>query len=73
MHRNPERFRLEDVVMEDTVWKCKCGHIEYGKFPPEDCPKCLRVNKFLKVPEDMVEELEDEEVLSLMEEEYEED
>ena len=38
----------------DSVWQCKCGNIDYGEFPPEDCSKCLRVNKFKKIPEDQI-------------------
>ena len=36
------------------------SEVLYGEFPPEDCHKCLRVNKFKKVPEDQVEDLEAE-------------
>ncbi|MBS3088296.1 hypothetical protein J4402_00795 [Candidatus Pacearchaeota archaeon] len=57
----------------DFVWQCKCGNIEYGEFPPEDCPKCLRLNKFKKIPEDQIEDAEAEEILSKMEGEEDED
>jgi len=53
----------------DNVWQCKCGHIEHGEIPPEDCAKCLRVNKFKKVPADLAEEAAAEEILSTLEEE----
>ena len=73
-YRNPKRFRWENVIMEaDTVWRCVCGNIEHGEFPPEDCPKCLRVNKFKPVPEDLVEEMEAEEILSSREDAEEEE
>lgn len=46
------------------IWQCECGHIEYEDFHPEDCPKCLSIGKFKKVPEDMIEESEAEHILS---------
>jgi len=49
--------------MERIAWQCKCGHIEHGEMP-EDCPNCLRVRKFLRVPEDQLEEALEGEVLS---------
>lgn len=58
--------------MEDEfVWQCKCGHIEHDDLP-EDCPKCLRVGKFTRLPEDMIQEKVEEAVLS-MKEGYEDD
>jgi hypothetical protein len=51
------------------VWECQCGHIEYCELPPEDCPECLRVGKFIQVPEDMIEEKEAESIVSRWEEE----
>lgn len=54
------------------MWECTCGYIEYDKQPPEDCPKCLRIGKFKKVPEELIEEREAKKVLSkdLYNEEY---
>jgi len=49
------------------IWQCKCGHLEYKDDQPEDCPKCFRVNKFDKIPEDMIEEKSEEEILSMYE------
>jgi len=57
----------------DTVWQCKCGYIVYGEFPPEDCPKCLRVNKFKKIPEDYIEEAEAEKILATLDDGEEEE
>lgn len=51
------------------VWQCKCGYIEHEDAMPEDCPKCLRVGKFYRIPEDRIEEAVEEEVLSLKSEE----
>ena len=58
---------------ESFVWQCKCGHIEHGDDVPEDCPKCLRVGKFIPIPEDQLDEKFEEEVLALNSEEYNED
>ena len=56
-----------------TLWECKCGHLTHESMMPEDCPKCLAVGKFERVPDDMLEEKMAEEVLSSQaeEEEYE--
>ena len=47
------------------VWECKCGNIAYGTTPPEECEKCDSLGKFVRIPEDMVEEKEAEAILSL--------
>ena len=57
----------EDSLAENLIWKCKCGHIEHGTIPPEDCPKCLRISQFKKVSESKIRDLYDEEVLSARE------
>jgi len=55
---------------EDFVWQCACGFIEHNEMP-EDCPKCLRVGKFTQIPEDMMAEKVEEEILSISQEEEE--
>jgi len=47
------------------IWECSCGHIEHGDAMPDDCSKCLRVGEFNRVPDDMIEEKEAGEVLSI--------
>ncbi len=42
----------------EDMWECECGHLEYGKNPPEECDKCWQINSFTKVPEDLREEKE---------------
>ncbi len=42
-----------------AMWKCDCGHIEYGKYPPEECSKCWKINGFIEVPEEVAEEIKD--------------
>ncbi len=51
------------------VWECECGHIDYGEYPPQECPDCSAIESFAKVPEDKIEELEAENVLKLSQEE----
>ena len=46
------------------AWQCQCGHIEYADIIPEDCQKCFRIDSFLKVPEDELDEILEGEVLS---------
>jgi len=55
------------------VWQCACGHIEHSEALPEDCPKCLRVGEFDKIPEDELAEREEESILSMKPEEEDED
>lgn len=45
------------------VWQCLCGYMEHNEMP-EDCPKCLRVGSFKQIPEDMIDEKVEEEILS---------
>ncbi|MFH1422268.1 MAG: hypothetical protein ABIH42_06100 [Planctomycetota bacterium] len=54
------------------MWECECGNIEYGEYPPKECGRCKGIESFLKVPEDLVEEREAENVLALQPEEDEE-
>ena len=51
-------------MVKGLAWECFCGHIEYEKFPPEDCSKCLRVGEFTKLSGEDLEEREAEAVLS---------
>ena len=55
--------------MASNIWKCKCGHIEYGKFPPEECPRCWKIDKFNPLSESEAEDL-DEYVLDGIRSEY---
>lgn len=34
------------------MWECDCGHVEFGSYPPEECPKCWNMNSFLQKTED---------------------
>jgi len=54
----------------NTVWACKCGEIEYGEYPPEECDKCWRVNSFLEASEEIIAKNE-ENILTKMGEESE--
>ena len=47
-------------MMTANMWECDCGHIEYGKYPPEECPKCWKTNSFVEIPEDVAEEMKDQ-------------
>ena len=38
------------------MWQCSCGHIEYNDESPEECVQCLRMDSFVKLPEEIVEE-----------------
>tara|TARA_Y100000310_G_C20696369_1_gene826016 strand:- start:2815 stop:3021 length:207 start_codon:yes stop_codon:yes gene_type:complete len=46
------------------LWECDCGHAEYGENPPEACKKCSAVSSFEKVPEELVAQKEEENILS---------
>jgi len=43
-------------MKKEFVWECGCGQIEHSSEMPEDCPKCLAVGKFDRVPDDLIEE-----------------
>ena len=45
--------------MTANMWECDCGHIVYGKYPPEECTKCWKINSFVEVPEDLAEQIKD--------------
>jgi len=44
------------------VWECECGHIKYGETPPDECPRCFRINSFTKLPEEIVDERSKDEI-----------
>ena len=56
------------------IWECECGNIEYDPIPPEECPKCLRIDSFTNLPEELIEErakdkdaaLEDQELPNIL-------
>ena len=56
-----------------NMWECECGHIEYGEFPPEECGKCWKLNCFIEVPEDLMEERKDRVLGDIKAEENEEE
>ena len=45
------------------MWECECGHTLYGENAPAECPKCYRVDQFIKIPEEIAEERMKEEGL----------
>lgn len=49
---------------EAFMWECECGRIDYGEYPPEECSECQAVGLFTKVPDDLREKKEAENVLS---------
>lgn len=50
--------------MKVRMWECECGAIGYGKQPPTECKECNTVGKFVRVPEEKVEEKETRAILS---------
>ncbi|MEK6933352.1 MAG: hypothetical protein AABW75_00575 [Nanoarchaeota archaeon] len=42
------------------MWQCSCGHSEYNEECPEECSNCSRIDTFVKLPEEIVEEREKE-------------
>lgn len=43
------------------AWECECGYIEYGEDASEECPRCHAVDSFVKLPEEEVNERNNEE------------
>ena len=46
------------------AWECGCGNIEYSEEIPEECEKCLEIGSFIKIPEDLLEEKLEENILA---------
>lgn len=38
------------------MWECSCGNVVYGDEEPEECEKCGKLDSFIKMPEEIVEE-----------------
>jgi selenophosphate synthetase-related protein len=64
---------MSKMIEENFIWQCKCGHIEHSDAMPEDCSKCLSIAKFKKIPEEMADEILEEQALSIEPEEDEEE
>jgi len=47
------------------VWECECGHTEYGNNASEECKKCGRINSFVKLPEEIIDEREQDNIEKL--------
>jgi len=43
------------------AWQCECGQIEYGEEPPEECQNCYKINSFTKMPEEIINETDEDE------------
>lgn len=48
------------VKLRIPVWECECGTFEYAKFPPNECNDCGAEDSFVEVPEDKLEEIEED-------------
>ena len=57
------------MKQQGFMWECECGNVNYGEYPPRECPKCQAIDVFTKVPEELREEKEAEKVLSANSEE----
>ncbi len=42
------------------VWECECGFIHYGEDAPEECPKCGRIERFTRLPEELADRGDEE-------------
>lgn len=43
------------------AWECdECNHVDYGEYPPKDCPKCQALESFNKLSEEANEKREGE-------------
>jgi len=43
------------------AWECQCGYKVYVKEPPEECPQCNEIDSFIKLPKELINELNEEE------------
>lgn len=42
------------------MWECSCGFTDYSEEEIDECSQCGKVNSFIKMPEEIVEERERE-------------
>ena len=40
------------------MWECICGNIVYSNKTPFECKKCLKIDNFTQVPQELREERE---------------
>ena len=40
------------------MWECKCGYVDCGEEEPEECPDCMGLDSFTKLPEELIDERE---------------
>ena len=56
------------------MWECACGQLERAEEAPEECADCGKLDQFMKVPEELIEEREkdlmEKEILAVPEGEY---
>jgi hypothetical protein len=50
-------------------WECECGTIEYGEYPPKECKDCQGIESFVKIPDEIAEQMEAKKILSVSSEE----
>ena len=41
---------------EGIMWECECGHVESGGEAPSECSECLKLDSFMKLPEEIVKD-----------------
>ena len=46
------------MVGEEFAWECECGNIEYSNVIPDECSKCLAIDSFTQLPEELMNERE---------------
>jgi hypothetical protein len=46
------------MAIAGFMWECACGQIERGEESPEECADCGKLDEFMKVPEELVEQRE---------------
>ena len=44
--------------MAGFMWECPCGQIERAEESPDECTDCGKLDEFMKVPEELVEQRE---------------
>jgi|GEM_PF-3030200 len=60
-------------MKDNQMWECSdCGKIEYGKHPPQECEECWKMNSFIQVEEDELEQKREANVVEEIRPEFEE-
>ncbi|NCO11523.1 hypothetical protein CO038_03975 [Candidatus Pacearchaeota archaeon CG_4_9_14_0_2_um_filter_39_13] len=61
-------------MKNNSMWECaECGKIEYGHNPPQECEECWKLNSFVQVDEDEMDEKREADVVEEIRQDFKEE